>query len=1249
MLRNGSRWSPSRRASAVTAAALAGLTLAALPAPASAATQTYTVDSTVHTNAAATTADANPADGLCATAAGTCTLRAAIEQANALPASPGDDVRIAFSSSLVSSSAKITLPSNGLRMQTTGASHNGLSNDYLGSGYFYVVNAKRPVTIDLGGAVSIESANDAGNGIFLVKSEGVTIENFKNLRGGDSSIVVDRPARDTTIRNGACLDPDTIILETCVGLISGTSDVAIADLTINSSYRFGIFADRFKAGDGPISNVSVTGLKSTGTQQYGDIWFEIDAKVDGFTVDDAEFNSPSGYAFGLQSGSEVKDLKVSNAKFLGANAFQIFTYANSTTEGLTVEDSTFDGTSWAFVDHGRSTHDGLTLRGNTFRNTYQHVLDFVDSTLTNAVIEDNDFVDARGNGLTTIWVGKPGTNNVIRDNRFTQAETAPGAPGYNNRWAIYNNAIPPTANDDSGWAFRDNHVDGYRSAAGGPIVNVGRGKVEMVRNTFGPRTNGTIVPLESEVRSSNRFVSNRETDINKSIQTWRPTEASTDGTNLTIKVAPVTPTLGGNTAPTDPVDVDVFWTADDHAELYIGRISGATAGTDYVLPTDKTNGRFRVQTIDANGNYSQYSAPMQIGPPTKAAPPAIVAVTGGGLTGTGEPGATVTVTDESSTTYGPVTVGPDGNWTIPGTFTTCKKLTATQTNASGTPSDASAPFSTPSCIGVPVIDAIDADGNADGTGEPGATVTVRDGNGVVVGTTTVGDDGKWTVAGPLPCGATLVATQEKGGHTSGASNALATPDCIAAPTILEVTENGDLTGDGLPNAIVRVYDEDGGLVGETTADADGNWQLDGPLPCGKTLVARQTEGDGNLSPNSTPVETGACPAAPAITEIDGDGNLEGTGQKGATVTVRDQDGRVVGTAKVRPNGTWEVSGPLPCGSTLTAKQEDADGNVSPVSGSLTTPACPTTPKPDAPIVVTIDGDGKARGTGEPGATVKAYDGDGSLVGEAVVLADGRWTVAGPVPCGTTLTARQIDASGAVSAFSDPVAAAACAILVPPVIVPPVVDVLRPTSEDAIRLQCGAIPLQLIDVRRGAKSKATKRYGKTTVTGVADQKYAGQTVTIRFLGSNAVAGTATVGTDGRFSVRVADGDPKNRLAANKRRYRAEIGDARSVALKLTRRFDVTSVTAAGGSWKVRAKATGPIKKGALVRVRVLDSCNEGAGWKQVGTARLSAKGTVTVSIAAPPAGGFQLVRLETAVPLRKGGKTSKTFTVPRGLR
>ncbi|MTD42741.1 hypothetical protein GKE82_00080 [Conexibacter sp. W3-3-2] len=37
----------------------------------------------------------------------------------------------------------------------------------------------------------------------------MTIRNFQNLRGGDSSIVVDKGTQNTTIVNGTCADPTT--------------------------------------------------------------------------------------------------------------------------------------------------------------------------------------------------------------------------------------------------------------------------------------------------------------------------------------------------------------------------------------------------------------------------------------------------------------------------------------------------------------------------------------------------------------------------------------------------------------------------------------------------------------------------------------------------------------------------------------------------------------------------------------------------------------------------------------------------------------------------------------------------------------------------------------------------------------------------------------------------------------------------------------------------------------------------------
>lgn len=212
-------------------------------------------------------------------------------------------------------------------------------------------------------------------------------------------------------------------------------------------------------------------------------------------------------------------------------------------------------------------------------------------------------------------------------------------------------------------------------------------------------------------------------------------------------------------------------------------------------------------------------------------------------------------------------------------------------------------------------------------------------------------------------------------------------------------------------------------------------------------------------------------------------------------------------------------------------------------------------------------------------------------------------------------------------------------------------VVVPTSEDAIRLRCDALPLALIDVRRGARSTSTKRYAATQISGVAAKKYAGQTVTIRFLGDDTVAGSAKVGADGRFSLKVKDGDQQNRIGANQRRYRAEIGSERSVALKVTRRFDATSVRASGTSWTVAAKASAPYRSGTQVKVLVANTCAGTAAWKQVATSKLDGKGRVSVQIPAPAAGSFQLVRLETSVPVssKKGAKASKTYTVPRGLR
>src|SRR5690606_28864782 len=133
------------------------------------------------------------------------------------------------------------------------------------------------------------------------------------------------------------------------------------------------------------------------------------------------------------------------------------------------------------------------------------------------------------------------------------------------------------------------------------------------------------------------------------------------------------------------------------------------------------------------------------------------------LTGTGEPGAVVTVVDGDGNVVLVVDVDEDGNWSgIPdeplaeGDHT----FVATQTDAAGNESPVSNEVTITVDVTAPDAPVITgpADGSStsdntptvSGTGEPGATITVTDGNGDLVCTTVVTGSGFWSCDTPEP-------------------------------------------------------------------------------------------------------------------------------------------------------------------------------------------------------------------------------------------------------------------------------------------------------------------------------------------------------------------------------------------------------------------------------------------------------------------------------------------------------------------
>ncbi|WP_199549678.1 Ig-like domain-containing protein [Streptomyces sp. N35] len=156
------------------------------------------------------------------------------------------------------------------------------------------------------------------------------------------------------------------------------------------------------------------------------------------------------------------------------------------------------------------------------------------------------------------------------------------------------------------------------------------------------------------------------------------------------------------------------------------------------------------------------------------------------------------------------------------------------------------------------------DGPIKGTGEPGATVTVKDKNGNTICTATVQADGSWscTPSKPLPCGPNeLTATQEKGGVTSEPETITfnAGQPCISPPQPPVITKPSPPTGTSKSPGKVTVRDQNGNVVCTTTVGADGKWSCPPgkPLPPCTELTATITK-DGVTSKPSKVART-YCP------------------------------------------------------------------------------------------------------------------------------------------------------------------------------------------------------------------------------------------------------------------------------------------------------------------------------------------------------------------------------------------------------
>jgi len=654
---------------------------------------------------------------------------------------------------------------------------------------------------------------------------------------------------------------------------------------------------------------------------------------------------------------------------------------------------------------------------------------------------------------------------------------------------------------------------------------------------------------------------------------FAPTVAATD----TAAGDPTTITGGGW-----PANTEVTLQVTDPAGNPVGDPITVTttadgsipADTTYPIPVDSPPGDYTVTGTTASGLTA--TGTFAVTDETAPDAPVIETPADGSVTndttptysGTGEPGATINLVVDGTpvTPAEPIVVAEDGTWS----YTPTTPLTegehtvdATQTDPAGneSPADSNTFTVDTTAPGAPVITDVDGDDATDGaavtddatppitgTGDPGNTVTVIDGDGTVIGETTVGDDGTWTLtpADPLPEGDTTVTatqTDPAGNESEPSAPVTITVDTTApdAPVITGPAD-GSTVGDNTPTYTgtaepgttvdVTVTDADGNtyIYDDIPVGADGNWSVDGTdelVDGPATVSATATDPAGNTSPaasNDFTVDTTAD-EAPVITSPtsgsstdDTTPTIAGTGTPGSTVTVTTSDGQVLGTADVALDGNWSFdSVELPEGTyTITATQEDAAGNVSPESNSVIFTIDTTAPEP--PVITDVDGDDATdgetltnnptppiSGTAEPGTTVDVTitnpDGTETVYEDVPVTDDdgdgvGEWTVTPDQPLQEGDSEVTVTATDDAGNTSEPSA--------------PVVITLDTTAPDAPVIETPADGSTIGD-------------NTPTISGTADP---GTTVDVTVTDADGVEHTYTdvpVDAGGNWTVTVPDGD------------------------------------------------------------------------------------------------------------------------------
>ncbi|HDU2614705.1 TPA: cell surface protein [Enterococcus faecalis] len=342
----------------------------------------------------------------------------------------------------------------------------------------------------------------------------------------------------------------------------------------------------------------------------------------------------------------------------------------------------------------------------------------------------------------------------------------------------------------------------------------------------------------------------------------------------------------------------------------------------------------------------------------------------------------------------------------------------------------------------------------------------------------------------------------------GVSNiyfAAGTTSEVTAPTVTGVTGNStagyEVKGTADANATVEIRNAGGSVIGTGTADGAGAFTV--TIPAGEaganetlTAVAKNASGtESTPTTFQTPADE-ATVTAPTITGVTGNSTagyeIKGTADANATVEIRNAGGSVIGTGTADGTGSFTVT--IPAGEaganeTLTAVAKNASGTES-TPTTFQTPADEATVT--APTITGVTGNSTAgyevKGTADANATVEIRNAGGTVIGTGTADGTGAFTVtvpAGEAGANETLTAVAKNASGTES---------------------------TPTTFQTPADPNTPVATPIVETVTGSTTKGYEVKGTAEV---------GTTIEVRDA-AGTVLGTATTGTDGKYTVTLDPG-------------------------------------------------------------------------------------------------------------------------------